>query len=253
MYLFLMLATHPKTTGSHLCLITLPALPDAHRRMMMHELGWDPEWEVNPKELKLIEKIGQYIWQGMAHANEPGRASRIWLWHHSFGTYGHEECRVIVSSGMQMRMAAPAHHTSDLLFHFLCIAGSGEFGDVYKAKWHGSFVSMLAGCCICIRSDRLQGPCMGSSRCGHVRAIDRGWGSTALRRSLTCIALPTAFLDTNMQCFDLLWSSQVAAKLLKRSDEIALGDFRTEIAILRKIHHPNTTQFLGACTKQKVR
>jgi hypothetical protein len=45
---------------------------------------------------------------------------------------------------------------------------------------------------------------------------------------------------------------QVAAKLLKRSDEIALGDFRTEIAILRKIHHPNTTQFLGACTKQKV-
>ncbi len=23
-----------------------------------------------------------------------------------------------------------------------------------------------------------------------------------------------------------------------------------QIAILRKIHHPNTTQFLGACTKQ---
>lgn len=61
-------------------------------------------------------------------------------------------------------------------------AGSGEFGDVYKAKWHGSYV---------------------------------------------------------------------AAKLLKRSDEIAIGDFRTEIAILRKIHHPNCTQFLGACTKQK--
>jgi serine/threonine protein kinase len=60
--------------------------------------------------------------------------------------------------------------------------GSGEFGDVYKAKWHGSYV---------------------------------------------------------------------AVKLLKRSDEIALGDFRTEIAILRKIHHPNCTQFLGACTKQK--
>lgn len=87
------------------------------RRHMLTELGWDPEWEVNPKELKLIEKIG-----------------------------------------------------------------SGEFGDVFRAKWHGSFI---------------------------------------------------------------------AAKLLKRSDEIALGDFRTEIAILRKIHHPNTTQFLGACTKQK--
>mmetsp|Transcript_33425 Transcript_33425/g.73919 ORF Transcript_33425/g.73919 Transcript_33425/m.73919 type:complete len:522 (-) Transcript_33425:758-2323(-) len=87
------------------------------RRTLMQELGWDPEWEVNPKELRLVEKIG-----------------------------------------------------------------SGEFGDVYRAEWHGSYV---------------------------------------------------------------------AAKLLKRSDEIAIGDFRTEIAILRKIHHPNTTQFLGACTKQK--
>lgn len=33
------------------------------RRMMMEELGWDPEWEVNPKELRLIEKIGGWgIW-----------------------------------------------------------------------------------------------------------------------------------------------------------------------------------------------
>ena len=53
------------------------------------------------------------------------------------------------------------------------LAGGGEFGEVYKAKWHGSYV---------------------------------------------------------------------AAKVLKRSDEIALGDFRTEIAILRKIHHPNCVQ-----------
>jgi serine/threonine protein kinase len=52
-------------------------------------------------------------------------------------------------------------------------SGGGEFGEVYKAKWHGSYV---------------------------------------------------------------------AAKVLKRSDEIALGDFRTEIAILRKIHHPNCVQ-----------
>jgi serine/threonine protein kinase len=36
--------------------------------------------------------------------------------------------------------------------------------------------------------------------------------------------------------------SNVAAKVLKRSDEIALGDFRTEIAILRKVHHPNCVQ-----------
>lgn len=55
-------------------------------------------------------------------------------------------------------------------------AGGGEFGEVYKAKWHGSYV---------------------------------------------------------------------AAKVLKRSDEIALGDFRTEIAILRKVHHPNCVQVRG--------
>lgn len=30
------------------------------RRLIMQELGWEPEWEVNPKELKLIEKIGQW-------------------------------------------------------------------------------------------------------------------------------------------------------------------------------------------------
>ena len=29
------------------------------RRHMLTELGWDPEWEVNPKEVKLIEKIGE--------------------------------------------------------------------------------------------------------------------------------------------------------------------------------------------------
>ena len=29
------------------------------RRHMLTELGWDPEWEVNPKEVKLIETIGE--------------------------------------------------------------------------------------------------------------------------------------------------------------------------------------------------
>lgn len=87
------------------------------RGQVLELLGWDPEWEVNPKDIKMVQRIG-----------------------------------------------------------------AGEFGEVYKARWHGSYV---------------------------------------------------------------------AAKVLKRSDEIALGDFRTEIAILRKIHHPNCVQFLGACTKQK--
>lgn len=43
----------------------------------------------------------------------------------------------------------------------------------------------------------------------------------------------------------------VAAKVLKGSSEIALGDFRSEIEILRRVHHPNAVQFLGACTKQE--
>jgi len=43
----------------------------------------------------------------------------------------------------------------------------------------------------------------------------------------------------------------VAAKILKGSNEIALGDFRGEIEILRRVHHPNAVQFLGACTKRE--
>ena len=41
----------------------------------------------------------------------------------------------------------------------------------------------------------------------------------------------------------------VAVKQLKRSDQIAIGDFRTEMGTLRRIHHPNAVQFLGACTR----
>ena len=28
------------------------------RRSLLTELGWDPEWEVNPSEVKLLDKIG---------------------------------------------------------------------------------------------------------------------------------------------------------------------------------------------------
>ena len=34
----------------------------------------------------------------------------------------------------------------------------------------------------------------------------------------------------------------MAAKILKGSNEIALGDFRGEIEILRRVHHPNAVQ-----------
>jgi serine/threonine protein kinase len=43
----------------------------------------------------------------------------------------------------------------------------------------------------------------------------------------------------------------VAAKILKGSSDIALEDFRGEIEILRRVHHPNAVQFLGACTKRE--
>lgn len=79
-----------------------------------------------------------------------------------------------------------------------------------------------------------------------------------------------------------LWhGTAVAAKVLKASSDIALGDFRSEIEVLRKVgggagwsrgvgvrrsaraaptlppspapqvHHPNAVQFLGACTKKE--
>ncbi len=34
----------------------------------------------------------------------------------------------------------------------------------------------------------------------------------------------------------------VAAKILKTSSSIALGDFRSEIEVLRRVHHPNAVQ-----------
>ncbi len=49
----------------------------------------------------------------------------------------------------------------------------------------------------------------------------------------------------------LFHGTLVAAKILKGSSAIALGDFRSEIEVLRKVHHPNAVQFLGACTKQE--
>lgn len=49
----------------------------------------------------------------------------------------------------------------------------------------------------------------------------------------------------------LFHGTLVAAKILKGSSAIALGDFRQELEVLRKVHHPNAVQFIGACTKQE--
>lgn len=50
------------------------------RRHMLTELGWDPEWEVNPKELKLIEKIGkQAVGTGVARVETVHQCSSCQL------------------------------------------------------------------------------------------------------------------------------------------------------------------------------
>jgi hypothetical protein len=41
----------------------------------------------------------------------------------------------------------------------------------------------------------------------------------------------------------------VAVKVLKDNDAVALGDFRTELNVLQKLHHPHCVQFFGAVTK----
>jgi len=45
------------------------------------------------------------------------------------------------------------------------------------------------------------------------------------------------------------YGTVVAVKVLKETGAVALGDFRTELNVLQKVHHPHTVQFLGAVTK----
>jgi len=45
--------------------------------------------------------------------------------------------------------------------------------------------------------------------------------------------------------------STVAVKILRQADESGLGDFRTELNVLQKVHHPHTVRFFGACTKRQ--
>lgn len=46
----------------------------------------------------------------------------------------------------------------------------------------------------------------------------------------------------------------MAAKALKvdvLTDTAAMAEFKTELALMQRLHHPNIVQFLGACTKTK--
>ena len=46
-----------------------------------------------------------------------------------------------------------------------------------------------------------------------------------------------------------LWhNTLVAAKIIKDSSAIALGDFRAELDVLRRVHHPNAVQVSVACS-----
>ena len=52
--------------------------------------------------------------------------------------------------------------------------------------------------------------------------------------------------------YKALWGkTPVAMKVLKQSDNLALGEFVTEMNMMRKLHHPHIVQFLGGCTKSK--
>jgi serine/threonine protein kinase len=46
-----------------------------------------------------------------------------------------------------------------------------------------------------------------------------------------------------------LLGTPVAVKVLKDNDAVTLGDFRTELNVLQKLHHPHCVQFFGAVTK----
>lgn len=62
-------------------------------------------------------------------------------------------------------------------------------------------------------------------------------------RFLKCVASPCV-------CCRAGWNgTPVAAKVLKVHN-ITLGDLRTEVSVLRRVHHPNVVQFLGACVEK---
>ena len=85
------------------------------------------------------------------------------------------------------------------------------------------------------------------------------WGrQLRWRQRLRCLLRPAlACSPTELRCArcDALccavccycrYGTFVAAKVLKGSSEIALGDFRSEIEILRRVHHPNAVQVRAA-------
>eukprot|EP00798_Chlamydomonas_sp_ICE-L_P028052 gene28052-31154_t len=45
------------------------------------------------------------------------------------------------------------------------------------------------------------------------------------------------------------YGTLVAVKILKDTSSVAIGDFRTELNVLQKVHHTHSVQFLGAVTK----
>lgn len=47
-------------------------------------------------------------------------------------------------------------------------------------------------------------------------------------------------------------TAQVAVKVLKETGAVALGDFRTELNVLQKVHHPHTVRLGATCGRPVV-
>jgi len=104
---------------------------------------------------------------------------------------------------------------------------------------------------------------------GGANGVDAALGTSALgvRRGSVNFALEDEFWEISCDAvakkeklgagefgtvYKAMWGgTPVAMKVLKQSDNLALGEFVTEMNMMRKLHHPHIVQFLGGCTKTK--
>mmetsp|Transcript_2635 Transcript_2635/g.6192 ORF Transcript_2635/g.6192 Transcript_2635/m.6192 type:complete len:653 (+) Transcript_2635:298-2256(+) len=104
---------------------------------------------------------------------------------------------------------------------------------------------------------------------GGANGVDAALGTSALgvRRGSVNFALEDEFWEISADTvekssklgagefgtvYKATWNeTPVAMKVLKHSDNLAIGEFVTEMNMMRKLHHPNIVQFLGGCTKTK--
>lgn len=126
--------------------------------------------------------------------------------------------------------------------------GEGAFGTVHKAKWRGTFVAVktlkklkaraftvqLFACLprsppIPSGAARVRSPARVPRRlrCGPALSMR---GDPKLRQALTSLPPNAALL---------------LSKQNQQENRVALAEFKTELALIRHLHHPNVVQFLG--------